>query len=50
MNKMHKGLPWSVSFSYGKALQKVRPLPTRTPTHPNPYPDPNPYPYHNPYP
>ena len=23
MNKMHKGLPWSVSFSYGKALQKT---------------------------
>jgi len=22
MNKMHKNLPWSVSFSYGKALQK----------------------------
>merc|ERR1740139_137718 len=23
MNKMHKSLPWSVSFSYGKALQKT---------------------------
>ena len=23
MNKMHKGMPWSVSFSYGKALQKT---------------------------
>jgi len=23
MNKMFKGLPWSVSFSYGKALQKT---------------------------
>jgi len=23
MNKLHKDLPWSVSFSYGKALQKT---------------------------
>merc|ERR1711985_208800 len=23
MNKLFKGLPWSVSFSYGKALQKT---------------------------
>merc|ERR1711865_1288550 len=23
MNKMHKSLPWSVSFSYGKALRKT---------------------------
>merc|ERR1712205_90677 len=23
MNKLHKSLPWSVSFSYGKALQKT---------------------------
>lgn len=23
MNALHKGLPWSVSFSFGKALQKT---------------------------